>query len=79
MTDECLPLEQTDPVLADHILRIVNGTHCVAGFEVKGLTRTYQVKHGGLILSVVRCSKPPGRNDPCFCGSKKKYKKCCGR
>lgn len=22
--------------------------------------------------------KKPGRNDPCFCGSGKKYKKCCG-
>jgi len=22
---------------------------------------------------------PPGRNDPCWCGSGKKYKKCCGR
>jgi len=21
----------------------------------------------------------PGRNDPCFCGSGKKYKKCCGK
>jgi len=21
----------------------------------------------------------PGRNDPCFCGSGRKYKKCCGR
>ena len=21
----------------------------------------------------------PGRNDPCWCGSGKKYKKCCGR
>lgn len=23
--------------------------------------------------------KKPGRNDPCFCGSGKKYKKCCGK
>ena len=23
--------------------------------------------------------KKPGRNDPCPCGSGKKYKKCCGR
>jgi tetratricopeptide (TPR) repeat protein len=22
---------------------------------------------------------PPGRNEPCWCGSDKKYKKCCGR
>jgi uncharacterized protein YecA (UPF0149 family) len=21
---------------------------------------------------------PPGRNEPCWCGSQRKYKKCCG-
>ena len=26
----------------------------------------------------VRKDKEPGRNDPCPCGSGKKYKKCCG-
>ncbi len=28
---------------------------------------------------VVRAGKKIGRNDPCLCGSGKKYKKCCGR
>lgn len=27
----------------------------------------------------VHVTKEPGRNDPCPCGSGKKYKKCCGR
>jgi uncharacterized protein len=26
----------------------------------------------------VRVAPKPGRNDPCPCGSGKKYKKCCG-
>ncbi|WP_045858485.1 PBPRA1643 family SWIM/SEC-C metal-binding motif protein [Teredinibacter purpureus] len=26
----------------------------------------------------VTLDKVPGRNDPCSCGSEKKYKKCCG-
>lgn len=26
----------------------------------------------------VRAAPPPGRNDPCTCGSGRKYKKCCG-
>lgn len=26
----------------------------------------------------IQASKTPGRNDPCPCGSGKKYKKCCG-
>ena len=27
----------------------------------------------------VRATGTPGRNDPCSCGSGKKYKKCCGK
>jgi len=27
----------------------------------------------------IRADKEPGRNDPCPCGSGKKYKKCCGK
>ncbi len=27
---------------------------------------------------IVRSEPNPGRNDPCWCGSGKKYKKCCG-
>lgn len=26
----------------------------------------------------IKVDKQPGRNDPCPCGSGKKYKKCCG-
>ncbi|MBZ7313586.1 SEC-C metal-binding domain-containing protein, partial [Klebsiella oxytoca] len=28
---------------------------------------------------VMTQAKQPGRNEPCFCGSGKKYKKCCLR
>ena len=27
----------------------------------------------------IHADQPPGRNDPCPCGSGKKYKKCCGK
>jgi len=33
---------------------------------------------GGTVQQVVRASAKVGRNDPCPCGSGKKYKKCCG-
>ncbi|ECL5730463.1 zinc chelation protein SecC, partial [Salmonella enterica] len=33
------------------------------------------VKIGGVMTQ----AKRPGRNEPCFCGSGKKYKKCCLR
>ncbi len=26
----------------------------------------------------LKADRPPGRNDPCPCGSGRKYKKCCG-
>lgn len=26
-----------------------------------------------------RATEKIGRNDPCYCGSNRKYKKCCGR
>jgi uncharacterized protein len=32
---------------------------------------------GARVVQVIR-EETPGRNDPCSCGSGKKYKKCCG-
>jgi SWIM/SEC-C metal-binding protein len=29
-------------------------------------------------VTTTRFDKMPKRNDPCLCGSEKKYKKCCG-
>ena len=34
---------------------------------------------GSLGKQPIRIKKAPGRNDPCPCGSGKKYKQCCGR
>jgi preprotein translocase subunit SecA len=43
-----------------------------------------QMKHGdepsaASAPAPARADKKPGRNDPCFCGSGKKYKACHGR
>jgi uncharacterized protein len=35
-------------------------------------------RHVGPRVATVRVEATPGRNDPCFCGSGKKYKKCHG-
>ena len=38
-----------------------------------------EVQHANLVASTFRREGPkPGRNDPCPCGSGKKFKKCCG-
>jgi preprotein translocase subunit SecA len=34
---------------------------------------------GGKVRQIVRAEPKVGRNDPCPCGSGKKYKKCCGK
>ncbi|WP_313609188.1 SEC-C metal-binding domain-containing protein, partial [Dysgonomonas sp.] len=31
------------------------------------------------VTAPIQVDKKPGRNDPCFCGSGKKYKNCHGR
>ena len=36
-------------------------------------------KEGGVNKTIVNESPKVGRNDPCPCGSGKKYKNCCGR
>ena len=36
-------------------------------------------ERAGPLVHAIRDSVPhPGRNDPCYCGSQKKYKRCCG-
>ena len=34
--------------------------------------------HHHALMPVVRSAPKVGRNDPCSCGSNKKFKKCCG-
>ena len=34
--------------------------------------------HHDVLKPIVRDAPKVGRNDPCLCGSQKKYKKCCG-
>jgi SEC-C motif-containing protein len=63
-----------------------------ATYEQKGLRRVhhetgYFTKHNGCWFyesgkieeqTVIRNGSKVGRNDPCVCGSGKKYKRCCG-
>lgn len=40
--------------------------------------RQAYVAAGGKLISPIRKNHKLGRNEPCHCGSGKKYKKCCG-
>jgi preprotein translocase subunit SecA len=58
------PVEQTDQRQEERVTRAAQGTASGAGLE-KGRSQ--------------RPNKKIGRNEPCYCGSGKKYKKCHGR
>lgn len=72
-----VPLEQSDPELAEHFRLIANRQHpAVKTLVVEDRSITL-VKHDGKIVR--KHLAQPGRNDPCPCGSGKKFKKCCLR
>lgn len=71
------PLEMSDPQLAAQMQLIAEGRHptiktiAVEKDKIVTVLKTGEVKIKRVAL--------PGRNDPCYCGSTKKFKKCCGR
>lgn len=64
---------------ADYTLKQMHDVHHeVAGF--KKVNGEWKYAAGNLITTTVRREgKKVGRNEPCPCGSGKKYKNCCGR
>jgi len=48
------------------------------GAFAKALTESFLQEASGKVKPVVRAGSKLGRNDPCPCGSGKKYKKCHG-
>jgi len=71
-----IPLEEEYPALAEGIRQVVNGIHpTVQTVLVEGRTIRIRNKAGQWRMKVMH---GPGRNDPCHCGSGKKFKKCCG-
>jgi len=71
------PLEETDKSLAMHMQLIAEGRHpFIAGISVEHDQIVTRMKDGTTKIQKVSL---PGRNEPCFCGSGKKHKKCCLR
>jgi len=46
---------------------------------LEGSQQSQMADEGEAVKTIVRAGPKVGRNDPCPCGSGKKYKKCCGR
>lgn len=72
-----IPLEQEDPELADLFADWFSGGHrhrwLSIGFYEAGWRWIYEK-----FYRKIQLYGKVGRNEPCPCGSGKKYKKCCG-
>lgn len=76
-------LEYTKNRILKEYIRL--NEECDGGFYFEKYPEEKPASKGGLVYSgdnempYVRSGKKIGRNDPCPCGSGKKYKQCCGR
>ena len=78
MFDEMVHLIREDTVRRMYQARINVPQERRQVAEVKE-TNLEQAKQAGGPAGTKTVAKKPGRNDPCPCGSGKKYKNCCGR
>lgn len=58
---------------ADWLYNLAQWEEILSEDKRKEITREYRES------KIVRVEKKVGRNEPCTCGSGKKYKKCCGK
>ncbi len=68
MNDNPRPLEEVDPELGELLKDYVNDDNQV---------ETVRISDNEMLVGVVKAKIKAGRNDPCPCGSGKKFKKCC--
>jgi uncharacterized protein len=68
----CLYAEDGPPSVSAKRLQVL-GEALWGVYDLRELWRSI-----GPRIDTVRVAPTPGRNDPCSCGSGKKYKKCCG-
>ena len=66
MVENVRPLEETDSELDGLLKWFCND-------------KISKVKRVNCKVPVIATTDKVGRNDPCTCGSGKKYKKCCGK
>ena len=66
---------------AEQVVALCNqhGSECIVGVEPDQPEDVTDDERALNPPGSVRVAPKPGRNDPCPCGSGKKYKTCCGR
>ena len=71
-----IPMQNTDQVKEAQHRRQVNNLRTSRSSDIPG---TPNDPNADRKVSPIRTEKKVGRNDPCPCGSGKKYKNCCGK
>ncbi|MBR1653564.1 MAG: preprotein translocase subunit SecA [Clostridia bacterium] len=77
ITKSLLHLEKADNVQREEAAQITDAS--LRDTAISLVDGSITPKEGGLNKTVVNQEPKVGRNDPCPCGSGKKYKNCCGR
>ncbi|MBR6253586.1 MAG: preprotein translocase subunit SecA [Clostridia bacterium] len=77
ITKSLLHLEKADRVEREEAAQITDAS--LRDTAISLVDGSITPKEGGLNKTVVNEGPKVGRNDPCPCGSGKKYKNCCGR
>lgn len=77
ITKALLHLEKNDNVQREEAAQITDAS--LRDTAITLVDGDISEKEGGLNKTVVNKEPKVGRNDPCPCGSGKKYKNCCGR
>jgi len=54
-----------------------DGWKVIVGVEPENAADLETLMHGG--VAPIRRAQTVGRNDPCPCGSRRKFKRCCGQ
>ncbi len=74
MAKDAFSERYSDKLSNDRLSRISRGNRSAEDIEAEDelLANTDKVEP-------LKAADTPGRNDPCSCGSGKKYKRCCGR
>jgi len=68
-----IPLEQDDPELGELLKGVIDTNKQYGARNRLIIVQNDKVYHKGSLVTIPM----PNRNDPCICGSGKKYKKCC--
>jgi hypothetical protein len=75
---ECVACGWRGVPLVDGGCPVCSGVREEVDAEWVSLCRRWVVRTAVPVMPPRRVERPPGRNDPCVCGSGRKFKRCCG-